>query len=135
MSTIKLVDSDFKSGEALPEAPYYFSLHALEVWNELLPTYQEAGILDPPTISLFQNYCMAAGIVREAEAIMSVDGRLIENRNHPQLLIFEKYAKLSLSYEMELNRRKEKALEAKAKAQTESEADSNWSGEKERLLA
>jgi P27 family predicted phage terminase small subunit len=60
-----------------PASPSWLSDHAKAEWRRAAPELQGRGLLHPDSIATLESYCVAVGTVRECEARMIEDGRLL----------------------------------------------------------
>lgn len=89
---LKIVDEDFKEQEPeqaqalgpCPPPPENISFQAQLEWIESAPQFHEAGLLHGFFKSMFENFCSSQGSVREARAMLLVDGTVINGKLHPQ---------------------------------------------------
>ncbi len=60
-----------------PSAPSWLSTAAKAEWRRAAPDLLERGLLENATVAMLEAYCIAAGTVRELEAVMAEEGRTI----------------------------------------------------------
>lgn len=90
-----------------------------DMWNE--------GGLEDKNLGMFENYCIAIGVIRECENMLAVDGKIVGGKAHPafkmmiEAMAQAKAAAISLRFVRSAPRIKE-------------EEDDNW-GRDKRLLA
>ncbi|TKA98541.1 phage terminase small subunit P27 family [Cereibacter changlensis] len=63
------------------EAPAWLSPAAVAEWDRVMPILAERRILTVADLGGLENYCTAIGTVREMEAMMQTDGRVIATEN------------------------------------------------------
>ncbi len=66
-----------------PEPPEWMSFEAKMEWLRAAPELHKKGRLTGGMISLFENYCIAIGEVRDCEAMISSDGKIVNGKVHP----------------------------------------------------
>lgn len=67
-----------------PAAPSWLSPHAKSEWKRAAPELHGRSLLAADTLATLESYCVAVGIVREAEEIMTRDGRMIAGDDGPK---------------------------------------------------
>lgn len=82
--------ADFSEQEAsenpfgpVPEPPEWMSYESKCEWLRSAPSLHEKGRLSGSVISMLESYCIAIGIVRECEAMIAVDGKIVGGKTHP----------------------------------------------------
>lgn len=73
-------DPDFSP---VPEAPCWLSIYARQEWDRIAPVLHRQNRLTPAVEQMLENYCINAGLVRECEAAIQVDGIMIGGKKHP----------------------------------------------------
>jgi P27 family predicted phage terminase small subunit len=68
--------------EARP-APAWLSKEAKAEWRRVMPILIERRILTDADLGILESYCVATGIVREAQRLLSKDGLVLEGKRHP----------------------------------------------------
>ena len=66
-----------------PEPPDWMSFEAKMEWLRAAPELHKKGRLVGGLISLLENYCIATGEIRECEAMLASDGKIINGKVHP----------------------------------------------------
>jgi P27 family predicted phage terminase small subunit len=61
-----------------PSAPTWLTSQAKAEWKRAAPQLHGRNLLTTDTMATLESYCVAVGMVREAEEIMARDGRLVE---------------------------------------------------------
>ncbi|EGJ21665.1 phage terminase, small subunit, putative, P27 [Cereibacter sphaeroides WS8N] len=59
------------------QAPAWLSTEAAAEWDRVMPILTERRILTVADLGSLENYCVATGTVRECEAMMQTEGRVI----------------------------------------------------------
>lgn len=74
------------SSDALPDvprAPAYISKAGKAEWRRVAPLLSKRRILTDADLGILESYCVATGIVREAQRLLNKDGLLLEGKRHP----------------------------------------------------
>ncbi len=61
-----------------PSAPAWLTAQAKAEWKRAAPELFSRNLLTPDTMAMLESYCVAAGMVREAEEIMGREGRMVQ---------------------------------------------------------
>lgn len=69
--------------DGVPLSPEWMSFEARMEWMRSAPELFKKGQLVGGMIALFENYCVAIGLVREFESMISSDGKIINGKPHP----------------------------------------------------
>lgn len=67
-----------------PSAPPWLTPQAKAEWRRAAPELHGRSLLASDTLATLESYCVAVGVVRECEEIMSRDGRLIDTKDGPK---------------------------------------------------
>lgn len=73
---LAVIDGGSVRGEC-PSAPAWLTAQAKAEWKRAAPELFGRKLLTDDTQAMLESYCVAAGMVREAEEIMAKEGRII----------------------------------------------------------
>ncbi|MER2520231.1 MAG: phage terminase small subunit P27 family [Bdellovibrionales bacterium] len=65
------------SSETFNAAPLWLTRQAREEWERVAPCLRNRNLFTADTVAMLEHYCLAVGQIRETEALMRRDGRLI----------------------------------------------------------
>lgn len=65
------------SGETFSTAPSWLTRQAKEEWDRVAPRLRSRNLVTADTAAMLEHYCLAVGQIRESEALMRRDGRVI----------------------------------------------------------
>ncbi|HEX2527448.1 MAG TPA: phage terminase small subunit P27 family [Geminicoccus sp.] len=80
---LKVIEGGLAPGRC-PPAPAWLSFQAKAEWKRAAPQMHSRRLLTPDTLATLESYCVAVGVVRECEEIMSRAGRMIEAEDGPK---------------------------------------------------
>ena len=91
----------------VPPPPDWMSFEAKMEWIRSAPDLHEKGKLKGGIISLFENYCIAIGYIRELEKMLQDDGKIIGGKPHPgyKMLLDTMASSKALASEIGFNRK------------------------------
>jgi P27 family predicted phage terminase small subunit len=67
-----------------PSAPSWLTPQAKAEWKRSAPELFNRNLLAADTMATLENYCVAAGVVRETEEMMGREGRMIATAEGPK---------------------------------------------------
>ncbi len=67
-----------------PSAPSWLTFQAKAEWRRAAPQLFQRNLLFADTLASLESYCVAVGVVREAEEIMGREGRMVTTENGPK---------------------------------------------------
>ena len=77
---LKLIEGGAAPGRC-PVAPSWLTPQAKAEWKRSAPQLHARRLLTPDTLATLESYCIAIGLVRECEDIMSREGRMVEGED------------------------------------------------------
>ena len=77
---LKLIEGGAAPGRC-PVAPSWLTPQAKAEWKRAAPQLHARKLLTPDTLATLESYCIAIGLVRECEDIMSREGRMVEGED------------------------------------------------------
>ena len=77
---LKLIEGGAAPGRC-PVAPSWLTQQATAEWKRSAPQLHARKLLTPDTLATLENYCIAIGLVRECEDIMSREGRMVDGED------------------------------------------------------
>ncbi|MDD2869736.1 phage terminase small subunit P27 family [Neomegalonema sp.] len=80
--TLVAIDGGSVRGKC-PSAPAWLTEQAKAEWKRSAPELFARKLLTSDTQAMLESYCVASGIVREAEEIMGAEGRIISTEKGP----------------------------------------------------
>lgn len=66
-----------------PAAPSWLSSEAKKEWRRVMPILVERRILTTADLGSLESYCTSIGAMREAQAILNVEGLILDGKRHP----------------------------------------------------
>jgi P27 family predicted phage terminase small subunit len=66
-----------------PSAPSWLTAQAKAEWKRAAPELHGRKLLSADTMATLESYCVAVGVVREAEEIMGREGRMVTTEKGP----------------------------------------------------
>jgi P27 family predicted phage terminase small subunit len=81
---LKLIEGGAAPGRG-PVAPSWLTPQAKAEWKRAAPQLHARKLLTPDTMATLESYCIAIGLVRECEDIMSREGRMVEGEDGAKL--------------------------------------------------
>lgn len=67
----------------VPKAPTWLSPEAVEEWRRVMPELVERRTLTPADLGIVEQFCVASGLVKRSQAIISAEGDMVDGRRHP----------------------------------------------------
>src|SRR5882724_2875186 len=64
-----------------PSAPDWLCADARREWSKTAPILHQRGLLGPDTSPTLENYCTAVAQIREFEAVMAAEGRIVQTEH------------------------------------------------------
>ena len=77
---LKVIEGSAVPGKC-PAAPSWLTAQAKAEWKRSAPQLHARKLLTPDTLATLESYCIAIGLVRECEDIMSREGRMVEGED------------------------------------------------------
>lgn len=77
---LKLIEGGAAPGRC-PVAPSWLTPQAKAEWKRAAPQLHARRLLTPDTLATLESYCIAIGLVRECEDIMTREGRMVEGED------------------------------------------------------
>ena len=77
---LAVIEGDYSPGRC-PSAPAWLSAQAKAEWKRAAPQLHSRKLLSADTLATLESYCIAIGLVRECEDIMSREGRMVEGED------------------------------------------------------
>ena len=77
---LKVIEGGTAPG-CCPVAPSWLTPQAKAEWKRSAPQLHARKLLTPDTLATLESYCIAIGLVRECEDIMSREGRMVEGED------------------------------------------------------
>ena len=77
---LKVIEGGTAPGRC-PVAPSWLTPQAKAEWKRSAPQLHARKLLTPDTLATLESYCIAIGLVRECEDIMSSEGRMVKGKN------------------------------------------------------
>ena len=66
-----------------PAPPSWLSVEAKKEWRRVMPILVERRILTTADLGSLESYCSSIGVMREAQAILNVEGLVLDGKRHP----------------------------------------------------
>lgn len=77
---LKLIEGGAAPGRC-PVAPSWLTPQAKAEWKRAAPQLHARRLLTPDTLATLESYCIAIGLVRECEDIMTREGRMVDSED------------------------------------------------------
>jgi len=72
-----------KAASRCPAPPTWLSKQAKAEWKRVAPGLHRRNLLNDETMATLESYCVSVGTVRETEALMIAEGRIVQTENGP----------------------------------------------------
>lgn len=87
LNVVRKQEEEFEEEEDLlgpcPEPAEWMGFEAKCEWMRSAPDLWKKGRLVGGNIALLENFCIAIGMIRECEAMMQEDGKIVGGKFHP----------------------------------------------------
>ncbi|KPL55479.1 terminase [Prosthecomicrobium hirschii] len=68
---------------SVPRAPSWLSKEAAQEWGRIMPGLIERRVLTDADMGTVEQFCVASGLVKRSQAIISAEGDMVDGRRHP----------------------------------------------------